>query len=57
MSSITTDAGVSVRPKENITKNVIIKNSIAIQEIHVDDLFYLEKDLEFYDKVIFFFSI
>lgn len=36
---------------EEISKETIIKNNIAIQNFQLDDLFYLEKDLDFYEKV------
>lgn len=52
MDSISTDAAFSAGPSEIIiSKDTIIRNNIGIRELHLDDLFYLEKDLEFYEKV------
>lgn len=56
MDVLTTDAGgfLSPRPVE-ISKDIIRKNTIAIADIQLDDLFYLENDdLDFGDKVIIF---
>lgn len=53
MDSITTDAGVSANFQE-ISKDSFIQNTVAIREIHVDDLFHLEKDLDFHEKVFYF---
>lgn len=50
MDSTATDAASSSCSPE-ISKDAFNKNNIAIQEIHLDDLFELEKDLQFYDKV------
>lgn len=52
MDSIATDAGVSATFRE-ISIVEIKKNQIAIGEIHVDDLFELEKDLDYHEKVFF----
>lgn len=38
--------------REEISKETIIKNNIAIRNFQLDDLVYLEKDLDFYEKVI-----
>lgn len=38
---------------EEISKETITKNNIAIRNFQLDDLVYLEKDLDFYEKVIF----
>lgn len=38
--------------REEISKDTIIKNNITIRNVQLDDLFYLEKDLDFYEKVI-----
>lgn len=61
MYQLTADAGYSsaIQPVE-ISREKIAKNIIAIRDIQEDDLFYLEKDLAFHEKVIsniFFFSI
>lgn len=45
----TTDALSSIG--ETISAQMIIKNNTAIRSIDVEDLFYLEKDLAFYEKV------
>lgn len=45
----TIDASSCVR--KEISKDTIIKNNIAIRNFHLDDLFYLEKDLDFNEKV------
>lgn len=45
-----TDA--SSGPKE-FSKDKLIKNNTGIRNLHPDDLFYLEKDLDFYEKVFF----
>ena len=52
MYQLETDAGFSSahQPIE-ISKEKITKNSIAIREIQFDDLFYLEEDLTFPEKV------
>lgn len=50
MESLNTDAAFASCSQE-ISKEAFLKNNIAIREIHVDDLFELEKDLAFYDKV------
>lgn len=52
MDSITTDAGVSANFEE-ISKDSFIRNNCAIREIHVDDLFHLEKDLDIHEKVFY----
>lgn len=43
-----TDAATG--PQE-VSKENIVKNNIGIRNLHVDDLFYLEQDLDFYEKV------
>lgn len=47
-----TDALSSNNNKSSI--QTIIKNNIAINNIDIEDLVYLEKDLDFYEKVILF---
>lgn len=51
MNQLTTDAGFASAPPAEISKETIVKNRIAIRELQLDDLFYLEKDLEFHEKV------
>lgn len=36
---------------EDISASKIIGNNIAIRNIQIDDLFYVEQDLDFYEKV------
>lgn len=57
MYQLTTDAGFASAPPPEISKETIVKNRIAIRELQLDDLFYLERDLEFHDKVNFRFEI
>lgn len=38
--------------REEISKDIIIKNNFTIRNVQLDDLFYLEKDLDFNEKVI-----
>lgn len=52
MYQLTTDAGFASAPPVEISKEIRIKNVIAIRELQLDDLFYLERDLEFNEKVI-----
>lgn len=54
MYQLTTDAGFASAPPVEISKEIRIKNVIAIRELQLDDLFYLERDLEFNEKVILF---
>lgn len=58
MNQLTTDAGLSTAHLVTLSPNKIAKNEIAIRQIQADDLFYLEKDLAFNEKVrdIFVFS-
>lgn len=45
------DASTSAH--EIISADKIIKNDISIRNIHLDDLTYLERDLDFGEKVTF----
>lgn len=57
MNPLSTDAGFSSVQGIEISKSSIAKNTIAIREIHLDDLLYVEKELAFHEKVFsFFFS-
>lgn len=51
MDQLSTDAGLSSAHLVQIPSDTISKNSKAIHEIQLDDLFYLEKDLAFNEKV------
>lgn len=51
MNQLSTDAWYSSAHHVDISRNTITKNSIAIREIQLDDLYYLEKDLAFNEKV------
>lgn len=57
MNQLSTDAGYSSAHLVDIPANTILKNRIAIREMEVDDLFYLEKDLAFGEKVIVVFIL
>lgn len=52
MYQLTTDAGFSSAHLVEIPREIIAKNTIAIRDIQLDDLFYLERDLAFREKVI-----
>lgn len=51
MYQLTTDAGFASAPLAEISKETFVKNRNAIRELQLDDLFYLERDLEFHEKV------
>lgn len=53
MYQLTTDAGFVSAPPAEISTEIIVKNRNVIRELQSDDLFYLERDLEFREKVNF----
>ena len=48
---IRSDAGVYSTVHENVDNNIIFQDQKQIDALHISDLNYMEKDLDFYEKV------